>query len=143
MKNAKKFKMVECQGTHYEIGQQWGEGCKDNILKVSENIFTSMKLYYQASKEEDTAAQLQPDSYHRLDRIRSLIDEHYGHINIDIIKNILVDHDKYPYSICRHLDDKVQVSSKTLASFIMIPEEGVIYIAAGNPCEYDYIKYEF
>ncbi|AJG99433.1 hypothetical protein LF65_02863 [Clostridium beijerinckii] len=354
MKNGKEFKIIECQGTPYEIGQQWGEGCKKNILKVSENIFNSMMLYYRASKEEvisnamkffnavqkfdpylieimrgqadatglsleeiftqkcfneltfqynnvsglsglctsfaatgkatqdgktilgqnidflpetpidllkihhangikqfvlsfsnssefifssagigmcanatigknysfnipvgcylpkvmreksihdavdilkqvarglgyyhladingqilgiesiyndfeilyperdimlhsnhyiterfkeqDTAPELQPDSYHRLDRIRSLIDKHYGHINIEIIKKILIDHDQNPNSICRHIDHKVPISSKTLASFIMLPEEGTIYIAAGNPCEYEYVRYKF
>lgn len=351
MKNAKEFKLIECQGTPYEIGQQWGEGCKESILKVSENICNSMMSYYQASKEEvisnamkffpavqkfdpylieimrgqadatglsleeiftqkcfneltfsynnisglctsfavtgkatqdgktilgqnidflpeapidllkihhangiqqfilsfsnssefifssagigmcanatigknysfnipvgcylprvmreknihdamdilkqvarglgyyhladingdmlgiesihndfellyperdmmlhsnhylterfkgeDTAPQLQPDSYHRLDRIRSLVDQHFGHINIEIIKKILVDHDQNPYSICRHIDPKVPISSTTLASFIMVPEERAIYIAAGNPCEYEYVRYEF
>lgn len=354
MKNAKEFKIIECQGTPYEIGQQWGEGCKKSILKVSENIFNSMRLYYQASneevvsnamkffpavqkfdpylieimrgqadatglsleeifmqkcfneltfqynnisglsglctsfaatgkatqdgktilgqnidflpeapidllkihhanglqqfilsfsnssefifssagigmcanatigknysfnipvgcylsrvmreksihnamdilkqvahglgyyhladtngymlgiesihndfellyperdmmlhsnhyiterfKKEDTAQQLQPDSYHRLDRIHSLMDQHYGHINTEIVKKILADHDENPYSICRHIDSKVPISSKTLASFIMVPGEGTIYIAAGNPCEYEYVRYEF
>ncbi len=351
MKNAKEFKLIECGGTPYEIGQQWGEGCKESILKVSENIYNSMTSYYQASKEEvisnamkffpavqkfdpylveimrgqadatglsleeiftqkcfneltfaynnisglctsfaatgkatqdgktllgqnidflpeapidllkihhanglqqfilsfsnssefifssagigmcanatigrnysfnipvgcylprvmreknihdamdilkqvarglgyyhladkngymlgiesihndfeliypendmmlhsnhylterfkgeDTASQLQPDSYHRLDRIRSLVDQHYGHINIEIIKKILADHDQNPYSICRHIDHTVPVSSSTLASFIMVPEEGAIYIAAGNPCECKYTRYEF
>ncbi|MBD7911201.1 MULTISPECIES: C45 family peptidase [Clostridium] len=94
-------------------------------------------------KEVDTAPQLQPDSYHRLDRILNLMNQHYGEINIEIIKKILVDHDKKPNSICRHIDSTVPVSSATLASFIMVPEEGAIYIAAGNPCEYEYVRYEF
>jgi isopenicillin-N N-acyltransferase like protein len=94
-------------------------------------------------KGGDTAPQLQPDSYPRLDRIRSLMDQHYGHLNIEIIKQILADHDHHPNSICRHIDPAVSISSTTLASFIMVPVEGAIYIAAGRPCEHEYVRYEF
>lgn len=92
-------------------------------------------------KEEDTALQLQPDSYHRLNRIRSFMDQNYGQINVDVLMEFLTDHDCYPNSICRHMDTTEPISSATLASFIMVPEEGAIYIAAGNPCEYDYVRY--
>jgi isopenicillin-N N-acyltransferase-like protein len=351
MKNTKEFKLIECQGTPYEIGRQWGEGCKESILKISENICNAMKSYYQASKEEviskamkflpavqkfdpylveiirgqadatelsfeeiftqkcfneltfcynnisglctsfavtgkatqdgktilgqnidfiagstidllkihhangliqftlsfsnsseftfssagigmcanatidqdyssnipvgcylpkvmrenniqdamdilkqvarglgyyhladingqisgiesihndfellrperdmllhsnhylterfkgvDTASRYQPDSYPRLDRIRSLTDQHYGHLNIEIIKQILTDHEGHPNSICRHNNPSVPVSSTTLASFIMVPVEGAIYIAAGHPCDHEYVRYGF
>ncbi|MDF2857058.1 MAG: hypothetical protein K0Q87_2909 [Neobacillus sp.] len=52
MKNAKEFKLIECSGTPYEIGRQWGEGCKDSILKISENIGNSMTSFFQALKQE-------------------------------------------------------------------------------------------
>lgn len=94
-------------------------------------------------KAVDTAPQLQPDSYYRLDRIRSLMNQHYGQLNVEIIMEILADHDHQPNSICRHVDQRDPISSMTLASFIMLPSEGVIYIAAGNPCGYEYVKYEF
>ncbi len=94
-------------------------------------------------QEEDTALQLQPDSYHRLDRIRGFMNRHYGHINIEIVMKILADHDHHPNSICRHIDPTVPISSTTLASYIMVPAEGAIYIASGNPCEYEYVRYEF
>lgn len=94
-------------------------------------------------KAVDTAPQLQPDSYHRLDRIRSLMNQHYGHINIEIVMKILADHDHHPNSICRHINPTATISSTTLASFIMVPAEGAIYIAAGHPCEYEYVRYEF
>ncbi|SKC66234.1 C45 family autoproteolytic acyltransferase/hydolase [Maledivibacter halophilus] len=91
----------------------------------------------------DTAPQLQPDSYNRLDRMHSLMNESYGNINIEKIMKILSDHDDYPNSICRHIDPSAEISSETLASFIMVPEEGNIYISVGNPCESNYVRYEF
>jgi len=57
--------------------------------------------------------------------------------------DILADHDHHPHSICRHIDPTAPISSTTLASFIMAPAEGAIYIAAGHPCEYEYVRYEF
>ncbi|MDF2857059.1 MAG: hypothetical protein K0Q87_2910 [Neobacillus sp.] len=94
-------------------------------------------------KGVDTAPQLQPDSYHRLDRMRSFMNQHYGHINIETVMKILSDHDHHPNAICRHIDPAAPISSTTLASFIMVPADGVLYIAAGPPCEHEYVRYEF
>jgi isopenicillin-N N-acyltransferase-like protein len=94
-------------------------------------------------KAGDTASVFQPDSYHRLDKMCSFMNQHYGHLNPEIVMGILADHDHHPYSICRHIDPTVPISSTTLASFIMVPAEGAIYIACGNPCEYKYTRYEF
>ena len=52
MKQTKGFKMVECSGTAYEIGLQWGEGCRESIYKISENSFRGLDLMYQAKKED-------------------------------------------------------------------------------------------
>ena len=52
MKSAQEFKLIECSGTPYEIGRQWGEGCKDSILRTSENAFNGISLMYQANREE-------------------------------------------------------------------------------------------
>lgn len=92
-------------------------------------------------QERDTAAGLQPDSYDRFDRISGRINRHYGHITLETAMDILADHDHHPNSICRHIDPTVPVSSKTLASFILVPAENAIYIAAGNPCQYEFVRY--
>lgn len=94
-------------------------------------------------KGRDTASQYQPDSYHRLDTIRNFMNEHYGQINVDSMIEFFADHDHHPYSICRHVDPAAPISSVTLASFITVPAEGAIYIAAGNPCECGYVRYTF
>lgn len=94
-------------------------------------------------KNSDIAPVYIPDSYHRLDRITTLMNQHYGRINPEIAMDIMADHDNHPHSICSHIDINSQFPSSTLASFVMVPEEGAIYIAAGNPCEYEYIRYEF
>jgi isopenicillin-N N-acyltransferase-like protein len=36
MKSKRVLRVIECKGTPYEIGQQYGEGCRDSILKSME-----------------------------------------------------------------------------------------------------------
>jgi len=52
MKTAKEFKLVECSGTAYEIGLQWGEGCRESFYHNSENSFRKLELLHQAKKDE-------------------------------------------------------------------------------------------
>lgn len=51
MKQAKAFKVIECRGTPYEIGRQYGEGCKENILKSLEYNLNSI-AWLPVGKEE-------------------------------------------------------------------------------------------
>lgn len=92
-------------------------------------------------KDRDTAPGIQPDSFDRLKTLEALVDGQYGHITPQSAGKILADHAHHPYSICRHIDKRAPISSKTLASFVMVPEEGTIYIARGNPCENGYVRY--
>ncbi len=82
------------------------------------------------------------ESLNRYERICDLMYNDYGRLTPETAIGVLSDHENHPYAICRH-DDSSPSPSVTLASFIMIPAEGAIYIAAGNPCEYEYVRYEF
>ena len=52
----------------------------------------------------------------------------------------MTDHNDYPRSICKHMDQQVQLG-ETLAAVIMVPEEGVLYATCGQPCQNEYVKY--
>ncbi|ACV63424.1 peptidase C45 acyl-coenzyme A:6- aminopenicillanic acid acyl-transferase [Desulfofarcimen acetoxidans DSM 771] len=95
-------------------------------------------------KKVDMVNAFVPDSLARVETIKELINEYYGQITPETLMNILANHDNYPYSICRHVDKTKppQFHSKTLASFIMIPEDAVMLIAYGNPCNYEYLEYK-
>lgn len=111
----------------------------DNDIMAHSNHYLTERF-----KKGDMAAQIFPDSYKRIERIKVLINEQFGKITPQIMMNILSDHENFPYSICRHVDTSVppHFHSATLASFIMIPEDRVIYVAAGNPCTFEYIEYK-
>jgi isopenicillin-N N-acyltransferase-like protein len=48
-----------------------------------------------------------------------------------------------PKSICTHVDPNVLpvFASLSVASFIMVPEQERMFIAAGPPCENEYVEY--
>lgn len=95
-------------------------------------------------QKNDMVNLLVPDSPSRVARINKLINEQYGKINVEIMMEILADHDQYPCSICRHVDETKppEFASETLGAFIMIPQERTMYIAYGNPCQYEFIEYK-
>lgn len=128
-------------------GQMWGIESIHNDYEIiqPENDLLLHSNHYLTERFQkgDTAPELQPDSYHRLDTIKELFNQHYGHFNLEIAMRILANHSHHPNSICRHIDPNVPIASATLASYIAIPEEGVIYIACGNPCQYEYVRYGF
>ena len=47
MKDAWEFRLVECSGTPYEIGLQWGAACKDSIASSSKTSLDRMASFLQ------------------------------------------------------------------------------------------------
>lgn len=110
---------------------------QNGILVHSNNYLTER---FQSC---DMAGILVPDSPARVERIRALINDHYGQITPELMMRLMSDHDKYPGSICRHAEpgQPPATASETLAAYVMIPREGIMHICRGNPCQYDFEKY--
>lgn len=51
LKQVKQFEVIECRGTPYEIGQQYGEACRDNIKQSLEMNLYGLSAGYNASKQ--------------------------------------------------------------------------------------------
>jgi len=84
-----------------------------------------------------------PDTCARAGRMRDRIAGVYGAITPEVMMGILADHEGHPNSICRHVDPAKapELASTSKASFVMVPAEGLMYIAAGPPCEYEFMEY--
>ena len=52
MKNKRGFKVIECRGNPYEIGRQYGEGCRDSIQSSIEINFGILTSGYKISQEQ-------------------------------------------------------------------------------------------
>jgi isopenicillin-N N-acyltransferase-like protein len=97
-------------------------------------------------KHTDLAPVYWADSYIRCQRLFQLMENHHGHLSVDVMKQLLEDHNNYPNSICRHPDPRNPLPMgrimKTLVSLISFPKERKAYIALGNPCENEYVEYQ-
>ncbi|MBM7856087.1 isopenicillin-N N-acyltransferase-like protein [Desulfohalotomaculum tongense] len=116
-----------------------------NVLQPEKDILVHSNHYLtERFKKGDWGYFLFPDSYLRVNRIQKLIEQNYGNITLKLMMEILSDHNNYPHSICRHIDEEKppEFHSETLASFIMVPEDRTMYISYGNPCHYEYLEYK-
>ena len=83
-----------------------------------------------------------PCSYIREPRLRHLIETHYGDITVEMMMKFMSDHNNYPHSICTHPLVSDLIPGETIASIIMVPEDNVMYVTGGPPCQYEYIEYK-
>ena len=82
-------------------------------------------------------------SYIRGQRLKRLMEKHYGELTVELMKEFLTDHNNYPNSICGHINEEIppQGRGQTLAAVIMVPEDRVMYATYGQPCQYEYTEY--
>jgi len=78
-----------------------------------------------------------PDSVPRLVRVRQLVRQHWGKINVATVKEILADHDGEPGAICRH--GAVQMHS--ISGYIAEPASGVLHVRRGHGCDGHWTAY--
>jgi predicted choloylglycine hydrolase len=77
------------------------------------------------------------DSAPRLARVRELVDNSWGHITVETMKNILADHSGEPAAICRHgARNMVSVSG-----YIAEPARGLFHIRHGAGCKQNWTTY--
>jgi isopenicillin-N N-acyltransferase-like protein len=117
----------------------------DMELILPEKDFLVHCNHYETErfKASDLTPQLIPDTCARAGRMRGLIESAYGRITPEIVMAFLADHEGHPDSICRHVDaaKPPELASTSRASFVMVPAEGLMYIAAGPPCEHSFMEY--
>jgi len=71
-----------------------------------------------------------PDSCPRLDRLRALVQEHWGAVSVKVMQTILADHDNDPGGICRHGAGGMH----TISGYIAEPAQGVLHVRRGHGC---------
>ncbi len=85
-----------------------------------------------------------PDSPDRIARMDELATGLTGKLSPETLGNALTDHQGYPNAICRHPDPAVPpgLQAESLGSFIMLPNQKAMLVAAGNPCTHEYVRYD-
>ena len=85
---------------------------------------------------EEPPSERRPHSYLRLTRMQSLLDARRP-VSVADLEACLRDHDDYPDSICRHVDQQLPPEEHyiTVASAIMDLDERSLRLTDGQPCE--------
>ena len=79
-----------------------------------------------------------PDSCPRLERMRLLIREQWGRLDVDTIKSILADHEGDPGGICRHGEAKMH----SISGYIAEPTKRLFHVRRGHGCLGSWKTYE-
>ena len=87
-----------------------------------------------ARHEDNTLA----DSCPRLDRMRLLIEDRWGTVTVDTMKEVLADHEGHPAAICRHGDADMH----SISGYIAEPARGLLHIRRGHGCDGTWRAYE-
>ena len=85
-----------------------------------------------------------PLSFTRQIEIDRVLRERHGAITADVMKSELASHANKPNSLCRHPIESLPPidRSATVASVVMDLDEGVSWIADGQPCCHPYRRFE-
>ncbi len=114
------------------------------ILEPRDGVLVHANHYEtEKYKKGDAARAYIPNSFTRADRLRKLIAGSHGSLTPDMMMTFLQDHEGRPNSVCRHVDPALPAVFATLsrASWVAVPAEGRLYVAAGPPCEHQYAEY--
>ncbi len=127
-------------GFNFIVGNQYG-GFNIEATGKKEKIHYITAMYAHANHyENDLLSQyaIRPpvrssNTYIRSGRMRQLLENDFGLIDLGICKQALCDHANYPYSICRHTEEG-ESTSMTQSGLIFVPEEKMMYASEGPPC---------
>ncbi len=70
----------------------------------------------------------------RSGRMKQLLENRLGNIDLEYCKEILCDHANYPYSICGH-NVAGEADSLTQSALVFIPEEKLMLASDGSACQ--------
>jgi isopenicillin-N N-acyltransferase-like protein len=78
------------------------------------------------------------DSCPRLDRMRTLLQAHWGRLDVETIKTLLADHEGEPAAICRH----GAVNMHSISGYIAEPAKRLFHVRRGHGCLGTWTAYE-
>lgn len=110
----------------------------ENGLIAHSNHFVSNELIDEERKTGEDLV----NSKIRLSRMRSLLENKYGQLNVEEMQKILRDRETAPHTLCRIPGD-FGVDSVTFASVIAEPLKGRIHVTMGPPNQFEYKTYSF
>lgn len=138
---------------HYAIGSGEGEIFSVetrpddfNVIQPVKDVLVHANHYLTERFKAGNAAtsETSGSTYLRQQRMERLIDRYYGDLTVERMMEFLSDHHNYNQSICSHPDKRLpeQMHGETAASVIMVPEDRLMYVSYGPPCENEFEEYK-
>ena len=134
-------------GFNYMVGNRYG-GFNMEATGIRERINYITAIHAHANHYEDDLLrqyEIKPpvrssNTHIRSGRMRQLLENDFGSLDLAIFNQILCDHANYPLSICRHAVEG-ESDSITQSALVFIPEEKLMLASDGPPCEKGFEKY--
>ena len=105
-------------------------------------VHTNHCLHEELTRFNDDYDEL-CQSYSRLPRMHSLIEQQEGLLTVSSLAEMFQDHDNFPGSICRHPnpDDSKHGFIETVFAIIVDAESQAMYVSRGTPCSAPFERY--
>ena len=113
---------------------------KANYLYPRDGLLTHAN-HFEVWNGINSMLELQgPSTLYRSQRLRRLLEQRNGPVDLALVQRLLGDHFGHPYAICRHEGDDEPAGNKklTVASVILSLNDQVMYAADGPSCENAY-----
>lgn len=117
---------------------------RDAVLQPEDGVLAHSNHYISNDlvDEERQTDEYMVNTCARLKRMKNLLKDNHGQLDVEVMTSILRDREGYPHTLCRELTDS-DTDTITFASVIARPSEGKLWIAMGPPNKYEYKCYTF
>ena len=130
---------IEGSATDFELIY----GIDGYVVHTNHYVTQKMRKYESDFRDDFNSVRRHMCSVCRYNRVRSLLRES-EEISLQRVMEILRDHVNSPYSICRHVDETVEVGGyrpKTIFSSVVDLTAEEMWVCHGNPCSGEYHRY--
>jgi len=127
--------LYDVEGTPDDVDIAYADDCIAHA-----NHFVSQKFY---SKQDMSFRISRGSTFVRYNRMRRLLKQKFGALDLETCEGFLKDHVNYPSSICQHPEQEKGPKIRSLDSWIMVPAQREFWIAHGMPCEHEFQQFKF
>jgi isopenicillin-N N-acyltransferase-like protein len=121
------------------------ESSPDHVsyLHPGEGIITHSNHFLSAGHGESLLEKISPNTLHRVDRMRHLLENHRGALSFAHMRAAATDHLGAPFAICRHPDPSQPEAKRTMTvgAVLIDLEARTMHVANGPPCINDYVAF--
>jgi isopenicillin-N N-acyltransferase like protein len=121
------------------------EASPDHVgrLTPEDGIITHSNHFLTPGHGESLLEKIAPNTLHRIDRMRRLLEPHRGAITVDRMRAAAADHSGAPYGICRHPDPSQPGERRTMTTGAVLIDldARVMHVANGPPCSNEYVAF--